>query len=131
MINDSVYVGHRIAMEMPVYLIHHRDHDTNRPFPPSLSVCLLLDADLARKARTSHLRLVLHTGFRLCLCRRTICVCQRFKETNSNKSIFSVLYDLFESHRITKMKKSAKTILFEKINKTNNVTFAFVLHDFY
>lgn len=33
MINDSVYVGHRIAMEMLVYLIHHCDRDTERPHP--------------------------------------------------------------------------------------------------
>jgi len=33
MINDSIYVGHRIAMEMLVYLIHHRDRDTDCPHP--------------------------------------------------------------------------------------------------
>jgi hypothetical protein len=33
MINDNVYVGHRIAMEMLVYLIHHRDRDTDRSHP--------------------------------------------------------------------------------------------------
>lgn len=49
MINDSVYVGHRIAMEMLVYLIHHRDRDTDRPHP-SWSACRSVQISLVKSA---------------------------------------------------------------------------------
>lgn len=49
MINDSVYVGHRIAMEMLVYLIHHHDRDTDRPHP-SRSACRSAQISLVKSA---------------------------------------------------------------------------------
>lgn len=125
--NDSVYVGHRIAMEMPVYLIHCSDRDTDPP--PSLPrIGLSFDADLARKVRTWHLRLVLHgVGIRLyrrvAIARLSRRIGARPRETNGNKSIILALYDSSESRKTLSSEKFVK----QEENKAR-VTFFFFVH---